>query len=60
MDKAYFTDFVHDALAYDPKGKGILHIAIMDNPTLYLPNGMFSAFVRTKALSEMISTQNSY
>ncbi|KAF2644172.1 hypothetical protein P280DRAFT_466838 [Massarina eburnea CBS 473.64] len=27
-DKAYFADFVHDALAYDPKKRGILHIAI--------------------------------
>ncbi|KAF1968324.1 hypothetical protein BU23DRAFT_602237 [Bimuria novae-zelandiae CBS 107.79] len=27
--KAYFADFVHDALAYDQKGKGILHLAIM-------------------------------
>ena len=39
-DKAYFADFVHDAQAYDPKRKGVLHLAIMDKRTsLHLPMG---------------------
>jgi hypothetical protein len=43
-DKSYFADFVHDALAYDPKEKGILHIAIMskDSP-IHLPIGEFQS-----------------
>ncbi|KAJ4291951.1 hypothetical protein N0V90_009849 [Kalmusia sp. IMI 367209] len=40
-DTAYFVDFVHDALAYDPKKKGILHIAIMKKgPSIHLPIGL--------------------
>lgn len=40
-DKAYFAHFVHDALAYDPQQKGILHMAIMsrDRSRTYLPIG---------------------
>ena len=49
-DKAYFADFVHDALAYDPKKKGILHIAIMDKSALYLPVGKLILFVCTSVI----------
>lgn len=38
-DKVHFANFVHDAQAYDPKGKGILHIAITDKDDLHLPLG---------------------
>jgi hypothetical protein len=45
-DEAYFADFVHDVLAYDPKKKGILHMAIMDKSGLYLPVGKIIKFIR--------------
>jgi hypothetical protein len=41
-DKAYFADFVHDALAYDPKTKGVLHMAITgEQCAVHLPIGEF-------------------
>jgi hypothetical protein len=49
-DKVYFADFVHDSLAYDPKKKGILHIAITDSNPIHLPVGEFVPFVRTLAI----------
>jgi hypothetical protein len=54
-DKSYFADFVHDALAYDPKAKGISHIAIMskDSP-IHLPIGEFNPFF---SIRPMISTR---
>jgi hypothetical protein len=48
-DTAYFADFVHDALAYDPEKKGILRMAIMDRSAeqIHLPVGKSTPFVRT-------------
>lgn len=51
-DKNYFAEFVHGALAYDPK-KGILHIALKDRPTLHLPIGKFIPFVRFVAIDQI-------
>jgi hypothetical protein len=50
-DTAYFADFVHDAMAYDPEKKGILHMAIMDRSAehIHLPVGKSTAFIRTSA-----------
>jgi hypothetical protein len=50
-DTAYFADFVHDALAYDPEKKGILHMAIMDRGArhIHLPVGKSTSFARTSA-----------
>ncbi|KAF1960872.1 hypothetical protein CC80DRAFT_590191 [Byssothecium circinans] len=51
-DKAYFADFVHDALAYDPKKKGILHIAIMSQGiawNIHLPIGISNLHGRAQA-----------
>ncbi|KAF2702969.1 hypothetical protein K504DRAFT_539182 [Pleomassaria siparia CBS 279.74] len=49
-DKAYFADFVHDALANDPMKKGILHIAIMDKPDCFhLPIGLPNLHSRAQA-----------
>jgi hypothetical protein len=50
-DRAYFADFVHDALAYDSERKGILHMAIMDKRSnfIHLPVGKSTPFARTSA-----------
>jgi hypothetical protein len=48
-DTAYFADFVHDTMAYDPEKKGILHMAIMDRSAehIHLPVGKSTPFIRT-------------
>lgn len=51
-DKAYFADFVHDALVYDPKKEGILRIAIMDKNAPHLPIGKFIPFFCTQAIGQ--------
>jgi hypothetical protein len=50
-DKAYFADFVHDALAYDSEKRGILHMAITDRGarSIRLPVGKSTPFARTSA-----------
>ena len=41
-EEPHFADFIHDALAYDPQHKGILHLAVADTRfRIVLPKGQF-------------------
>jgi hypothetical protein len=56
-DRAYFADFVHDALAYDLEKKGILRMAIMDDPanSIRLPVGESITFACTSAIDKQLT-----